>query len=243
MRKTILLFAFAAFVATQSFAAYIVVLKDGTRYTAKSKWTMNGGKALITLENGQTLQVDPSLIDVPRSEQVTKLGMASANVLDLNPAQSAAAAQQTKQQPSLGDQIKLRKNGARPQQAAPVAAPAPSPASSGPGLPEEVVEKFDRAFENIGIFEKKITSPHAHALRAEMTVDTEDRVFNAISATSFLMVRNAGVDGAQIDMVELFMKTTTGGSAGRFQMTRADAEALDKRAITQQDYFVRNVIY
>lgn len=241
MRKTFLLFAFAAFVATQSFAAYIVVLKDGTRYTAKSKWTMSGGKALITLENGQTLQVDPSLIDVPRSEQVTRLGMANANVLDLNPSQSA---QPTKQQPSLGDQIKLRKN-ARPQQPAAPAAqtPAPSPASSGPGLPEEVVEKFDRAFENIGIFEKKITSPNPHALRAEMTVDTEDRVFNAISATSFLMVRNAGVDGAQIDMVELFMKTTTGGSAGRFQMTRADAEALDKRAITQQDYFVRNVIY
>jgi hypothetical protein len=57
------------------------------------------------------------------------------------------------------------------------------------------------------------------------------------------MVRNAGVDGVQIDMVEMFMKTTTGGSAGRFQMTRADAEALDKRTISQQDYFVQKVIY
>jgi hypothetical protein len=57
------------------------------------------------------------------------------------------------------------------------------------------------------------------------------------------MVRNAGVDKARIDMVELFMKTTTGGSAGRFQMSRADAEALDKRTVSQQDYFVRKVIY
>jgi len=41
------------------------------------------------------------------------------------------------------------------------------------------------------------------------------------------MVRNAGVAGAQIDVVELFLKTTTGGAAGRFQMTRADAESLE----------------
>jgi hypothetical protein len=57
------------------------------------------------------------------------------------------------------------------------------------------------------------------------------------------MVRNAGEDGTQIDIVELFMKTTTGGAAGRFQMTRADAEALDKRTISQQEYFIRKVIY
>jgi len=80
-------------------------------------------------------------------------------------------------------------------------------------------------------------------LRADMTVDTEDRVFNAISATAFLMVRNAGVQGVQIDVVELYMKTTTNGAAGRFQMTRADAEALNSKTMSQQDYFVRKVIY
>jgi hypothetical protein len=39
------------------------------------------------------------------------------------------------------------------------------------------------------------------------------------------------------------MKTTSNGSAGRFQMTRADAEALDTKKISQQDYFVRKVVY
>ena len=86
-------------------------------------------------------------------------------------------------------------------------------------------------------------SSSATSVRAEITVDTEDRVFNAISATSYLMVRNAGVDNARIEMVELFMRMTSGGAAGRFQMTRADAEALNARTISQQDYFVRKVIY
>ena len=62
-------------------------------------------------------------------------------------------------------------------------------------------------------------------------------------ATAFLIVRNAGVDGVEIESVDLFMKTTTGGAAGRFRMTRADAEALNTRALTPADYFVRNVIY
>ena len=242
MKKSLLL-AVAVLVAVPAFAKYIVVLKDGTRYSAKAKWTVVNGRAIVPLENGQSLQLDPALIDVAASERMTKLGMANANVIDLNPA--ATATQSTQQQPSLGDQIRLRRNPPRPQQQ-----PTPTPASTAPApvpgagtMSSEVIEKFDRAFENVGIFEKKITSSGARSLRAELTVDTEDRVFNAISATSFLMVRNAGVDGVQIDMVELFMKTTTGGAAGRFQMSRADAEALDKRTISQQDYFVRKVIY
>jgi hypothetical protein len=246
MMKKILLLALTILVAVPSFATYIVVLRDGTRYSAKAKWTVVNGKALVLLENGQSLQLDPSLIDVPRSEQVTKIGMAGANVIDLNP--NAAAQPQTKQPPSLGDTIKLRPRGSQPQtQAAPtppkVTLNAPAPISGAGTMSGEVIDKFDRAFENVGIFEKKITSSSATSIRAEMTVDTEDRVFNAISATSYLMVRNAGVESARIEMVELFMKTTTGGAAGRFQMSRADAEALNNRAISQQDYFVRKVIY
>lgn len=245
MKKTLMLFALTVLVAVPSFARYIVVLKDGTRYTAKAKWTVANGKALVLLENGQSLQLDPALIDGPRSEQMTKIGMANANIIDLNP--NAGTQTQTKQSPSLGDTIKLRPRAqqqpAPPQATSKPALSAPAPISGAGTIPAEVIEKFDRAFENVGIFEKKITSSSATSIRAEMTVDTEDRVFNAISATSYLMVRNAGVENIRIDMVELFMRTTTGGAAGRFQMSRADAEALNNRTISQQDYFVRKVIY
>ena len=241
--KKVLFAALLLFVAVPSFARYIVVLKDGTRYAAKAKWTIVNGKALVLLENGQSLQLDPSLIDVARSEQMTKIGMANANVIDLN---TNAAPQQTPQQqkqPTLGDTIRLRRPQQQ-QQTPPPAAASTTPAISGAGkMADEVIEKFDRAFENVGIFEKNLASTSATSLRAELTVDTEDRVFNAISATSYLMVRNAGVETANIQMVELFMKTTTGGAAGRFQMSRADAEALNSRTISQQDYFVRKVIY
>src|ERR1044072_5149886 len=101
MKKSLLL-AMTLLLAAPSFAKYIVVLKDGTRYAAKAKWTVVNGKALVLLENGQSLQLDPSLIDVPRSEQLTKIGMANANVIDLDPA--ATAANNRSSSPTLGDQ-------------------------------------------------------------------------------------------------------------------------------------------
>lgn len=245
MKKALTLFVFAAFVATQSFATYIVVLKDGTKYAAKAKWTVVNGKAIVQLENGQSLQLDPALIDVARSEQMTKIGMANANVVDLDAGLSKPAPKQ--EQPSLSN-IKLRprkiENHKAP--AAPATAPANTvagaPAGEG-GLSTEVLNKFELAYENVGIFDRSVTSTSPRTIRAELTVDTEERVFNAISATSYLMVRNAGVPGIAIDTVELFMKTTSGGAAGRFQMTRADAQAINQRTISQQDYFVKKVIY
>lgn len=240
MKKAILFAAVATLLTTSAYARYIVVLKDGTRYVAKAKWTVSNGKALINLENGQSLQLDPSLIDAARSEQATRLGLTNANVIDLNN-DRAGAPPPPAPKPSLGSQIKLRTQQVTPQTTTEVKPAAPA----GGSMPREseVMEKFHRAFENVGIYERNLVATGPNGLRAELTVDTEDRVFNALSATSFLMVRNAGVDGAKIDVVELFMKTTTGGAAGRFQMTRAHAEALDKRTISQQDYFVRNVIY
>ncbi len=240
MKKALTLFALAVVMAVPAFATYIVVLKDGTRYAAKAKWTIANGKALVLLENGQALQLDAALIDGPRSEQMTKLGAgANANILDLN-TNAAPTQSPTKQQPTLGDQIRLRRNV--PQQPAPATTVVPKPIAGGE-MSAQVLDKFERAFENLGIYENKITSTGANSLRAEITLDTEDRVFNAISATSLLITRNAGVSGVRIDMVELFMKTTVGGSAGRFQMNRADADALDKKSISQQEYFVRKVIY
>lgn len=251
MKKALTIAACTLALATQAFATYVVVLKDGTMYKAKQKYTIVNGKAMVKLENGQTLQLDPNLIDVAKSERQTQLGTDKANIISLDPNLPAATTSTANQTPSLSG-IRLR-NPQRPEATTPPPAPSrttatpatttPAPAPSGRALGADVIEKFERAYENVGIFEKKLAATGPNSLRAELTADTEERVFNAISATSFLMFRNAGVDGARIDMVELFMKTTNGGAAGRFQMSREDAEALEKKSISQQDYFVSKVIY
>ena len=244
MKKSWMLFGAALLVAVQGLAAsYWVVLRDGTRYEAKSRPAVVSGRATVNLTTGQVLQLDGSAIDFTKSDEMTRNG--GLQVMDLG----QAAAAPTKQSSSLGSAIRLRK----PQTTAPVsaaappppAAPAPAPATAAGGsrLGTDVLDKFERAYENVGIFEHKLSSTAPHTIRVEIVADNEEKVFNALSATAFLVVRNAGLSGVQVDQVDLFMKQTTGGAAGRFQMTRDDAQALDSKSISREDYFVRKVLY
>src|SRR5581483_5511324 len=240
MRKSMIVLAVALIVSMPAFATYFVVMKDGTQYRAKARPVVASGIASFQLESGQYLRVDAGTIDFPKSDQTTRLG--GGEVIGVEQTQSAAPA---KQQPaSLGSQIRLRKVVTE-QTTTPVTdtasattttAPTPAPAT-GPLLGTDVLSKFERAYENVGIFEHKLTATGPHSLHADVTADSEEKVFNAISATAFLIVRNAGVPGAQVDMVELFMRTTNGGSSGRFQMTRDDAQALDSKQLTREEYF------
>ena len=247
MKKSFLLFAAAAFFAANAFAAtYFVVLKDGTRYAAKARPTINGNRATILMLSGSTLAVDASQIDTAKSEEVTRLGGGEILGVEPTPAGTAAARPQTS---PLGSQIRLRK---LPSQTPATTTQPANGISATPATGAEVeggvIEKFSRAFESAGVFEHKINSISKTAIHCELTADSEDKVFNVLSAAAFLMVRNAGMPGVQLDMVEIFMKTTNGGSSGRFQMTQADAQGLYAGGVSPdrtklQDYFVRKVIY
>jgi hypothetical protein len=236
MKKRIVIAALVTLAASQLFAKYWVVMKDGSRYEATAKWTMVNGKAMLNLVNGNAMAVDPNLIDVPKSEEVTRLGGGSVFGVEQRATTSTSKAS------TLGSAIKLRHLPTQP--AAPVAAAVEAPvAPAAGGLSPDVLGKFERAFENVGIFEHKLVSTGPHSLRADLTADSEENVFNTLTATAFLIDHNAGVPGIQIDSVDLFMKTTTGGAAGRFHLTREDAQALEAKTMTPQAYFVAKVLF
>jgi hypothetical protein len=238
VKKTWIVVALAAAIAIPTFAAsYWVVLKDGTRYETKAKWTVVNGKAVLNLVNGSVLNVDPNSINVAKSEEMTRLGGGSLFGVEQIPVTSTTKAS------NLGESIRLRKLPQAQPAGAPVAPVAAPPVAAGPLLGADVLSKFERAFENVGIFEHKLVATGPHSLRADLTADTEDKVFNTLSATAFLMVRNAGIQGVQIDSVDLFMKTTTGAAAGRFHLTHDEAQAIESKAITPQSYFVQKVLF
>jgi len=245
MKKSLIFAAAALLFSANAFATYIVVMRSGRTYKAKARPTVENGKALVSLENGQSLALDASLIDFQKSDQSTASGLGEAKVIAV---QESAPPPAAPAQSTLGSAFHIRKN-AGGTAAAPPAAPtttaasAPISAPSGVGVSSEVIDKFQRAYENVGLFEYKVTANGPGTIHVELTADSEDKVFNAISATSFLIVRDAGVPGANLQMVELFMKTTTGGSSGRFQMSKADAQMLDTKGMSLQEYYVRKVIY
>src|SRR5512140_2060901 len=105
MKKRHILFTVVLLVCSQAFATYLVVMKDGTRYRAKSKWTVSNGKAIIPLENGTSLQLEPSLIDTAATNQVNAAGLGDVKVLAVE-----ETPKQSQQQVSpLGSMTKLRK--------------------------------------------------------------------------------------------------------------------------------------
>ena len=247
MKRFAMMIAACCLVASTASATYIVVLKSGDRYRAKEKWTIVNGKAMLPLENGTTIALDPNLIDVKTTNQVNASGLGDVKVLETGQGGQPAPKQQ---QPSLGSFTKLRPMPRTTQPGGqkgqpPVSSNAPAPVGSpGAGnLGSEVLSKFAEAYDNVGIFDAKVSSPAPNTVRVELTADTEDQVFKAISATSYMMVKVPESTGTQIVMTELFMKQLNGGAAGRFQMSREDASAIVQKRLSWQTYYIQKVIF
>lgn len=251
MKKLHILLTVVLLISSQAFASYLVVLTNGTRYRAKSKWTITNGRATIPLENGTSLQLDPALIDVAKTNQVNASGLGDSKVLAV--AEQAPVNNEGQQVSPLGSMTKLRKptsattsspTPASNSKSPPGASVAPPVAPSGHGgVGNEVISKFSQAYENTGLFDANVTSSQAGRLRVEVTADNEDKVFKVISATAWMLVHAPQTTGVQLDMVDLFMKTINGGAAGRFQMTSADARSIDTKQMKIEDYFVNKVIF
>lgn len=234
MKKQFLVSVAAALLLSSSaLASYIVVMKDGTRYRAKDRWTIVNGKAMLTLENGSTLSIDPSLIDVAKSNEQNQSGLGDARLIGMS---GQKPADKKPELSSLGELTKARKAGGDSATGAP-AAGIPLGAAS-----ESVVRFFTMAYENVGLYGAKISAQGANGVKVDIVADNEDQVFKALSATAY-MINQLPQRNIRVDVVDLTMVTIKSGSAGRFKMTAEDAKALTSRAIPMQQYYVSNVIF
>ena len=115
MRKWLIMFGVATLLAAPSFATYYVVLKDGSRYIAKAKWTVVNGKAMIALTNGSTISIDPNAIDVAKSEETTRMG--GAEVLAVEGATQKTQPQQSSLGAAVNSQRRRRPRRPSPRRA------------------------------------------------------------------------------------------------------------------------------
>ncbi|HEY5610457.1 MAG TPA: hypothetical protein VIL97_04570 [Thermoanaerobaculia bacterium] len=246
MKKIALVTALLMLIALPSFAVYVVVMRDGTRYKATEKWTVTGGKAIIKLENGSVIQVDPKEIDVAKTDETNRLGLGDARLI--NTAQSQTPTTSNARKESAFGGVKLRDLPPSPsakQTTAPgPAAPQPNKPADDGTVPANIVSKFEKAYENVGLFGARLTSNGSRILHVELAADNEDQVFKAISATSFVLANLAQIsNGSSIDMVELYMATMRAGAAGRFHMTPEDAATITNKQMTWQQYYVTKVLF
>src|SRR5215203_7156348 len=86
-------------------AGYVVYLKDGSSVTAKEKYRIENGRALITLLNGTQTFIPASNIDAKRTEEANKGGHGSAVVLPGEPQDVGGPAGQRVKDKTLADLI------------------------------------------------------------------------------------------------------------------------------------------
>lgn len=223
--------------------AYVVKLKDGSLVFARAPYTVKGTRAIITLENGTVTQIDVDKIDVPGTVKYNKENF--GNVIALDTPQEKVfqlATPVPKSQNPLQDLIRQRRGNLDRPTPGPAAPPSGSAANSSEAWqPDPIVQgAFSHIFEGTGLSQFRVTNNHGKT-RLLANANSEQAVFNTLSASARAIVEAA--ERGRPGPVEIVLTTGSGEPAGTFEMTPEQAKLLVNRAMTVQDYFVKNVIF
>ncbi len=240
MKKSLFL-VFAAFLLTCASAfAYVIKLKDGSLIFARTKYTVKGDRAIITLENGTVTALKLSEIDVEGSEQYNRENFGNVIAIDTPDSRKPTPAPEAPQPPRVQDYI--RQNKPRmdlpPSASEKAAGGADGTGPSFAAVDPNLQTAFTRIFDGAGITQWKLTNFRGKTA-VLVTANTEEAVFNAINATARAL-SDPTSRGAQIT-IAVVLTTSSGESAGRFEMSPEQARQLVNGQTTAADYFVGNV--
>jgi hypothetical protein len=250
--KTLLTLLLALCLATPV-AAYTIYLKDGSRILAREKYTIDGDRAIITLESGTQTFLNHDEIDVQHTEEANKLFSGNALILEDGRFVERSETEVTiPKRETLGDLIDrggVSVRGTSRETPNPVdhgiAATTTTSVERTPRQPLSNIELTtalkeaftERGLDSVSIFQgTKRRRP-----LVEITTDSEASVFRSleVAADVLLTVRQQHAD--ECDLMELLL--TTGGRerAGEFALTAEMAESIHSKDIEIAAFFVEHV--
>jgi len=237
VRKS-LFFALAALVLAAAPAfAYVIKLKDGSLIFARTKFTVKGDRAIITLENGTVTAMKLDQIDVEGSEKYNQENFGNVIAIDTPDSRKPTPAPDGPPSPRLQDYLKSHKTRVE----APPSGPKGGPEASGPSfgtVDANLQTAFAQVFDGAGITQYKLTNFRGKT-GVLVTTNTEEAVFNAINATARAL-SNPTSRGAATT-VTIVMTSSPGDSAGTVEMSPEQARQLVNGQVSAADFFVRNV--
>ena len=227
--------------------SYVVYLKDGSTYMARGKYTVENGKALITLTNGTLIAVDVRLVDAARTESANKAGLDADGVI--TSVGSSATITRSPTRPTMSSIAKGSGAVSTPKaNTTGNGKTSPSTSESRDREPEfnddSVRRAFGKIFENVNLFEYRIvqgTTPDS--VRILMTTDNEKDIFNALTASVKVMAELNDLGKTNAARLEMFLSTTSGAAAGRFSITLDAARNLAQGKVAVEQFFVDQVIF
>jgi hypothetical protein len=236
MKKRLTLALLVLFLASSGAFAYVIKLKDGSLIFARMKYTVKGQQAIITLENGTVTAIKLDQIDIPGSDQYNKENFGNVVAID-TPDSRRPTAGAVQAVPRLEDYIRQNK----PHIALPREQPAASAAGSGPSfqpVDTNLQAAVGKIFDGAGILQYKLTNFRGKTVLL-VTTNTEPAVFNALQAAARAL-SDPSMRGNPLT-IGIRLTTSSGESAGDFEMTPEQARQLVNGQVSVADYFVRNV--
>jgi hypothetical protein len=238
-------------------AAYTIVLKDGSTLVAKEKYTVQNGRAIITLLNGTQTFVPADQIDVKKTEQANKLGLGNGVLVPGSPQDIGTVPAQPRKDTTLGDLIhqgagpREVQGSKRPQKDQPAAGKLVktkagfNDLSAVPRKPyahADVAAQLQQFFHAQGFDQVEIwEGTQSDRPLIEISADSEGSVFKALStaAAGLLQVRDAFPN--RVSGFELLLTTSARERAGQFELTPEMATELASKKVDVTAFFVKNV--
>lgn len=237
MKKSLLLGLAALVLATGPLFAYVIKLKDGSLIFAKTKYTVKGDKAIVTLENGTVTAMKLELIDVEGSEKYNKENFGNVVAIDTPDSRKPTPAPDKVPATRLQDYIKENK----PRMALPSHDDKASADGSGPSfqpVDPNLQAAVARVFDGAGISQYKLTNFRGKT-GLLVTTNTEEQVFNALNAAARAL-SDPQTRGVSLT-VHIILTTSSGDSGGTLDMSPEQARLLVNGQVSAADFFVKNV--
>jgi hypothetical protein len=230
-------FALAALLLSAAPAfAYVIKLKDGSMIFARTKYTVKGDRAIVTLENGTVTAMKLDQIDVEGSEQYNKENFGNVIAIDTPDGRKPTPAPDGPPSPRLQDYLKSHKqrmdlpaNGGKTAEA------------TGPSfgtVDANLQTAFSQVFDGAGITQYKLTNFRGKT-GLLVTTNTEEQVFNAINAAARAL-QNPTSRGSTTT-ITIVMTSSSGDSAGTVEMSPEQARQLVNGQVSAADFYVKNV--
>ena len=251
------LFALLAATALLAASGYTIILKDGSNIVAKEKYTIQNGKAIITLLNGTQTFVRADQIDVARTEAANKLGLGTGVLIPGSPQDIGTVPAQPRRDETLADLIHQRAAGPRdvPGNRRDKDQPASgrllktkagyndlSTLTRKPYPHSDVTAELQTFFHSQGLEGIEIyEGTQGDRPLIEISTNSEGSVFKAlgIAANALLQIRESVPN--RVAALEVLLNTPARERAGQFVLTPDMAADLVSKRVDVTAFFVRNV--
>ena len=242
IRLTAILAGLLALILAIPTSAYTIYLKDGSTLIAKEKFHVEGGKAIITLQNGTQTFIDAAEIDVEKTERVNKGSYGTAFFIDEEGRVVEAPVTPTEKQ-TLTDVAN------RTESLAPSRSPATRPSQGGGEVTDHVMTKggfvdltvaprtpyrdldvaveISRFLRTLGLTEFKVfQGTESGRVFLEMTTNSEGTVFRSLEAAGDTLVHLQNQYPGKVDEIEVLFITSNRDRAGQFLIDEEMAALL-----------------